>query len=269
MVLGGVAITLLVAGLPFKSMFQLKQFSGYPYLDMAAGVPDSKASNSPITGWMDKRVRQAAVPEFPYETIDNVQPSSPPVGGYFNGNIDVETFAGPSDAEDNAPSKGILGGLLAKIQARKYDSMMRQLAYLALAAVVVGGIATWTGRRVWVVATLALFFIISMYLSLRVSQGWDELYMNLRHSYMLATHGVFSANAQTMVEGTVDSLPYFLIGVLGKTGLRLDDLAIALALSGSLLIICVVFDMVARPLVPWASPWLPPELRPCFHVSSM
>ncbi len=244
-VLVGIVLSLYwTIGLPSSNMFQDRTFVGYWSLDLAAELKTPAMSSSPICARLRERVNRVALAAFPYDSFDNSLHANQVKDGAIHGNIDVEAFSGPAMASVEVPSQSVLGGLLHRIQARKYERLLRHLEYLALAVVIAGGLATWTGRRGWIAATLLLLFVTSMYLSLRVSQGWDELYMNLRHSYMLESHGAFSANANSMVEGTVDSLPFFLIGLLGKTGLRLDDLAIAFSLAGNLLIICVAFDIV-------------------------
>jgi hypothetical protein len=66
-------------------------------------------------------------------------------------------------------------------------------------------------------------------------QPWDELFVNLRHSLNFAEAGKFSFNQRQNLEATVDFLPYFLIGVMGKIGFPLMELALFQSIFGAIL----------------------------------
>jgi hypothetical protein len=73
-----------------------------------------------------------------------------------------------------------------------------------------------------------------------VSQGWDEFFLNLRHSFWLAHGQGYSANALSHIESTVDFIPFFSIGVLGALGLPMPELAILYSLAGTALTMAVL-----------------------------
>ncbi len=75
-------------------------------------------------------------------------------------------------------------------------------------------------------------FILS---TLLLFQPWDEVFVNLQHSYNLAVHGTYSFSAINRVEGTVDFLPYFIFGILAKLGFPLLELLYFQGVVGGLL----------------------------------
>jgi hypothetical protein len=81
-----------------------------------------------------------------------------------------------------------------------------------------------------------LFTLVCLFLI----QPWDELFTNLRHSSYFAKSGRFSFSPLTLVEGTVDFLPYLSVGVFEWLGLKGPDSAFLLCyLSG---ISCLFFS---------------------------
>jgi hypothetical protein len=80
---------------------------------------------------------------------------------------------------------------------------------------------------------IGLFAVLTLF----VLQPWDEVFINLRHAQNWARSGVFSFNAHSLTEGTVDFLPYLAIGVLHRLGLPLVELGFAMSFCGGLLCI--------------------------------
>jgi hypothetical protein len=95
------------------------------------------------------------------------------------------------------------------------------------------------------------FFILcsclSIFLSFRIGQGWDEFFINLKHSYNLSLHGLYSANFSNHTEATVDFLPFLLVGLLNKIfKVPLVETAIFFSSLGNIMIIVVSFFVVFK-----------------------
>ena len=86
----------------------------------------------------------------------------------------------------------------------------------------------------------------SILCSLHLSIGWDELYINLRHSYFLLEQGMFSFNGGHYGEGTVDLVPMVLTAVLGRLGVELTDALLMVTLSGNILMTVAAFLIAER-----------------------
>jgi hypothetical protein len=97
-----------------------------------------------------------------------------------------------------------------------------------------------------------IYFLIgcscfALFLSLRLSSGWDEFYLNLKHSWNLVHHGIFSANADEAVEATVDFLPFFITAAINFLfGIRLENIIILISLLGSVACILGGYFLVKK-----------------------
>jgi hypothetical protein len=81
-------------------------------------------------------------------------------------------------------------------------------------------------------------------------QPWDELFINLRHSLNFAQAGRYSFNAHQWLEGTVDFLPYLVLGLVAKCGFPLLDAAFLQSYLGGvacLLFGFLLFRLIKRP----------------------
>ncbi len=65
-------------------------------------------------------------------------------------------------------------------------------------------------------------------------QPWDEVFINLRHSLHLVQEGKFSFNRFSWDEGTVDFLPYALLGLLHRWGMPLLEGAFLMSYAGGI-----------------------------------
>ena len=95
--------------------------------------------------------------------------------------------------------------------------------------------------RFFFIAALSLICGLSVTISMRLSEGWDEFFINLRHAYMLLHHGNYSINSKNMVEATVDLIPLLLTASGGWIGLDLVDSFILASLLGNILVISFSF----------------------------
>ncbi len=91
--------------------------------------------------------------------------------------------------------------------------------------------------------------------SLLAFQPWDELFINLRHAEHFATSGIFSFNRHQPIEGTVDFLFYFVVGMMRRCGIPCVEGSILLSLLGGWLVIlacrCALFNQKKVRLVNW------------------
>jgi hypothetical protein len=104
-------------------------------------------------------------------------------------------------------------------------------------------ILRWLYRNAQLLALTGIS-IISIFISLHLSQGWDELYINLKHSRNLVDAGRYSLNVQNFVEGSVDFLPLLTAGILGFLGLELTNALVGLTLLGNVLVIIACYKIV-------------------------
>jgi hypothetical protein len=158
--------------------------------------------------------------------------------------LDIDIFATSLALPFGVPSSEFFGGFLMKLQNSDIRAWVAVLI-LTLALVILR--YHQKPNAIWIVTGLLLGSILSILVSLKVSEGWDELFLNLKHSAVWMETGRFSYNTHEMVEGTVDFLPFLAAGLLGRIFLPLVDSIIALTLLGNVLVI-VVSWLIARRL---------------------
>ena len=125
--------------------------------------------------------------------------------------------------------------------------MMAQVALLvALPVTVLAATAqTLTGQKrySWITVSGGLFcFALLCFFT---TQPWDELFVNLRHAQNVARAGTFSFNLDTPIEGTVDFLPYLVIGLLGRLGLPIVELSFLQSGAGGILCILAACSLLS------------------------
>ncbi len=149
----------------------------------------------------------------------------------------------PSINPSSRLSEALLGGLLGIVQ--KFFSIEVYLAVICLGMLIIS-IVILTMAYLFtkdfsssiLYAAIVTSIFLSLAMALRNSSGWDELFVNLMHSFNFAQFGSFSYRVHPPTEGTVDFLPYFLVGLLGKVGaVRSIDAILILTLLGNVLVI--------------------------------
>jgi len=126
--------------------------------------------------------------------------------------------------------------------------------FLQLTLILLVGIGFWgtcRSKRVNALLSIVALFISAVLLF----QAWDELFIYLKHAENLALHGTYSFKAHERVDGIVDFLPFFILGLIGKTGLPLLETNFLLGVLGAWL--CVL--VCRRFLLEW-EPSLPENL---------
>ena len=91
-------------------------------------------------------------------------------------------------------------------------------------------------------------------------QPWDELFISLRHSLHFSENGSFSFNQKERVEGIVDFLPFFFLGVLSKLGLPLLETHFFIGIIGTWLCVLAGRRTLINLKVPFAESWSYPAL---------
>lgn len=95
-----------------------------------------------------------------------------------------------------------------------------------------------TRRKRWGDAAQLSALVVFTGIFFFLLQPWDELFINLRHSLHFAEDGVFSFNRYRWIEGTVDFLPYLVLGALHRLGLPLVELSFVLGFAGAVACLC-------------------------------
>lgn len=153
---------------------------------------------------------------------------------------------GQASPDKDRVSVGVFKGRMAWIQdlsGKRFAKFQKWVIGLLLVS---AALAWHTQRRPWIALSLGLISLWSVFLSIRLSQGWDEFFINLRHAYMLVHHGVYSINAQQMVEASVDFLPLLATAALGSLGVDLIDAFLVTSLVGNVLAISFAYLLIKR-----------------------
>ena len=155
--------------------------------------------------------------------------------------IDSKTFQSSQSYEIAQMSQQIFSGFFSFIQTVKV-----QISYIALAAILMALLFLWQhAKDAAYKKNIILFYATSLSLlfSIRISHGWDEFFLNLRHSYWLMKGAGFSANGLERIEATGDFLPFAFVGIIGKWGIPTIDVAICVSLLGNILCIFASYSI--------------------------
>ncbi len=149
------------------------------------------------------------------------------------GAFETELYRSEEKMPQTSVSEGIFGKAMAQLKKRPFQRL--GVAFGVLAAVLLASIALDRRRpSPWYAGVaLSASCVASVLLSLRLSQGWDEFFINLRHAYMLIHEGAYSINANQMIEASVDFIPLALTAALGALGVDLVNAFIAVSLLGN------------------------------------
>jgi hypothetical protein len=141
-------------------------------------------------------------------------------------------------------ARGIYDTLFGGFFNHDYLIRGQKLAAVGFFAIAAASLFAPPGKKLWSVAGRVSSLLGFVTLVALLNHPVDEIFINLRHSQHLATDGIFSFNAHTPIEGIVDFLPYFVLGLLAKLGLPLPELAFLQSLAGGLLVIAA-WDRIA------------------------
>jgi len=172
--------------------------------------------------------------------------AKPFVGAHASGELHFEVYSGNWHQDLFAPHESALWGWYARIQALSPDWVTYLIGATIISLFVFVPLSFLIGVEWAQWLPLTIGGVSSVILSIIFAMGWDELFINLRHSFMVANHGSYSYNARELVEGTVDFLPFFLGGLLGRLGLPVLDALLLVCLSGNLIVMAASYLIVRQ-----------------------
>jgi hypothetical protein len=174
-------------------------------------------------------------------------PRTPFLGQLADGAIQADVFVGDDALNLRRPETYLLGGRLGELQALDAILVGQILASLAALAAISGALVIATGSRFARWAFFAAMASLSIFWSIRISGGWDEYFINLKHAFNLANHFKFSANFQSNLEATVDFAPFALAALISRVfALNVADVAIGVSLAGNALCIIASYSFARR-----------------------
>ena len=178
--------------------------------------------------------------------------NAPVVSSPLVGTLDTLVFEQPASVDLEQPWATLFGGLLRDLQLADLGAFALVMLLLQAGAFAWATLAP--GSRVPRAVALLGSCVTSVVLSLHFSEGWDELYLNLRHSWSMVHAGQYSFSPQALIEGTVDFLPFVLVGLLGRLGAPLEESLITLTLAGNVVVVLAGYAMARRVLKSTATP---------------
>lgn len=162
-----------------------------------------------------------------------------------SGVINSKVFYSPQSPNLTPVSSNIFNGYFKKIQ------LMASKPFILLAAIlmlllIVSAVLAPKFNGWYILAPLGIGIAISFLLSIRLSEGWDEFFINLRHSYNLLENQVYSVNGNLLIEGSVDTFPLLITALLGSMGINLVDAFIITSLAGNAIVIIFSFLILRK-----------------------
>ncbi len=139
-------------------------------------------------------------------------------------------FRSPNEIE------GFFDFLFGGIFIAKGFPLLSQLVVLTSFSFAVIGclISSLRPMKKFVIFSQIFSILCFSFLAVLLLQPWDEVFVNLRHSWHIKEYNIFSFNKFQRLEGTVEFLPYLLIGYFGKLGFYLPDLAFVFSFLGGI-----------------------------------
>jgi len=141
--------------------------------------------------------------------------------------------------------------------------------FVQLGLVTLLGFGFFWGHRSKTLSAITAFASL-LFASALLFQPWDELFIYLKHSKNLADHGTFSFNLIHRVDGIVDFLPFFCLGLLHRIGLPLLETNFFMGILGAWLCVLAFRRFLTEWKLPFASTYgyLIPLLYPPLLLNS-
>jgi len=143
-------------------------------------------------------------------------------------------------------STRIFSGVLSKIQTMPANDFKLIFTCLIMAILSLIVTSRFLLSKWLILVVLGLISALSILVSIRLSEGWDEFFINLRHAYMLNHHGIYSINAHSFIEATVDLIPVLFTALMGYVGINLIDAFIITSLLGNIGLIVVTYFIIYK-----------------------
>ena len=182
--------------------------------------------------------KQQVSEHFPSKLINDIVPSDIKI---YGGSVQSEVYYINKNVDTAIVSGGIFGGLLTFVQSLSYTNFITGVLFCIVLLLCLIVYNFTRSQDIVIFACITLIYIISTLFSLRLSEGFDEFFINLRHAYNLSNYGIYSINLAHMTEATVDFVPLILTAALHDFGLNLINGFILLSLLGVLIVSIVVY----------------------------
>lgn len=163
-----------------------------------------------------------------------------------SGSFETKIFHINSKNEPVNLSSAVFFGKLAKLQSISTDDFTIIFAWVLFCISVLIVIDRIISSRSSEFSALAAISALSIFVSIRISEGWDEFFINLRHAYMLLNNGVYSVNSKEMLEATVDLVPILITSILGFSKISLVDAFVISSLLGNIVVILFSYKIVTK-----------------------
>lgn len=162
------------------------------------------------------------------------------------GSFETNIYRMDQEAGFDKISKKIFSGEMAAVQLMPADQFSSLASWILISILIIllldRIISSWWSATV----ALGLISALSILVSIHLSEGWDEFFINLRHAYMLLHHGIYSINAKSMIEATVDLIPLLATTLLGWVGIELIDAFIVVSLLGNVSVVVFSYLLVRK-----------------------
>lgn len=166
---------------------------------------------------------------------------------HIDGSISVEVHRADHPADYPLISESLLGGVITDTQNLDWIDF-RHIVQVMLLGLLVFWVTALKWHRRWLtVGYLTLASVLSLLLTYRVSYGWDEFFVNLRHAWVLLEFGTYSINPGEVIEASVDFLPLIATAFMGLFGVPLPDGLLIMSGLGNVLVTVFGF-LIAKSL---------------------
>lgn len=163
-----------------------------------------------------------------------------------SGRFETKIYQMNQAADFEPVSTRIFSGQMVKVQLMTNDQFKSLASWVVLLILISFLLDRLFPSRRSAIVVLGLISTLSILVSIRLAEGWDEFFINLRHAYILLNHGVFSINATNMIEATVDFIPLLGTTLLGLLGLNLIDAFITMSLLGNIAVVIFSYLIVKQ-----------------------
>lgn len=141
------------------------------------------------------------------------------------------------------PSTYLFGGWLYYVQNLDLSywpcGMLALLSMLLLSRRFVSKVA-------WASLSVGVLFLFSAILTFKLLEGWDELFIHVKHAESVALTSRYSYNRGLLQEASGEFLPLFSAGMLAKLGLPVTETLLSCGLIGSLWLLIVGWRIFSR-----------------------
>ncbi len=162
------------------------------------------------------------------------------------GTIDVTVFRSDAPFSIPIPVNDLFGGWFKVIQGMSVDGYGYGLIAFLAVMISLRLCRPPMNQRVWEWTSITGVFLASALFSLKMAQGWDELFIGAKHAEAVMQANRFSYNLHNWQEGNTEFLPLLLTGLLAKLRLPLLETLMSVGLLGNLWLILATYKLFAK-----------------------